>query len=149
MSDLYAAIKEAQLAARKLRDAAIVNPLTTLMGDIGTLAKNANRAVTDADVVGKLKTFRDNVNQTIDQVADEATKQVLQAEKALYEKFLPTQMNEQELTAAIKAIIADVQGANPVDYKVKISDVMPRLKEKHAGLYDGAMASFIIKVQLL
>ena len=136
MSLLHKAIQDAQLAARKARDAAVVNPLTTLLGDLGTLAKNAQRQLTDADVI------------TIDQVADEATKQVLAAEKALYEKYLPKQMSEQELTAAIKSIIADVQGSNPVDYKVTIKDVMPRLVVEHGGEYDGKLASFIIKAQL-
>ena len=148
MSLLHKAIQDAQLAARKARDAAVVNPLTTLLGDLGTLAKNAQRQLTDADVIGKLKSFRDNVEITIDQVADEATKQVLAAEKALYEKYLPKQMSEQELTAAIKSIIADVQGSNPVDYKVTIKDVMPRLVVEHGGEYDGKLASFIIKAQL-
>jgi uncharacterized protein YqeY len=149
MSDLFNAIKDAQLAARKLKDAAVAGPLTTLMGEIGTLAKNANRAVVDADVIGKLKTFRDNVNETIDKVTDDATKELLKAEAALYEKFLPTQMNEQQLTAEIKSIIADVQGANPVGYKVTIKDVMPRLQAAHGGKYDGKMASFLIKAHLL
>jgi hypothetical protein len=57
----------------------------------------------------------------------------------LVDMFLPTQMNEQELTAAIKSIIADVQGSNVVGYKVTIKDVMPRLQAEHAGKFDGKM----------
>jgi hypothetical protein len=65
-------------------------------------------------------------------------------EIAIIESFLPKQMNEEEITAAAKAAIADTGAAGVKD----MGKVMALLRERHAGIMDMASAGAIVK-QLL
>src|SRR5712691_9669109 len=67
-----------------------------------------------------------------------------EAEIAVIESFLPTQMSDQEIAAAAKAAIAEVGAAGLKD----IGRVMAALRERHAGVMDMAKAGAVVK-QLL
>ena len=59
------------------------------------------------------------------------------AEVAVIEDFLPRQMDEDELAAAIDAIVAETGAASVKD----MGRVMALLKERHAGELDMSKAS--------
>lgn len=60
------------------------------------------------------------------------------AEKAVLEKYLPAQMDGAALEAALRSIAAELGST-------QIGPLMAKLKERHAGQYDGKLASEIAK----
>jgi len=66
------------------------------------------------------------------------------AEVAVIEGFLPAQMSDAELGAAIDAIVAETGAASIKD----MGRVMALVKERHAGALDMARASAAVKVRL-
>jgi len=65
-------------------------------------------------------------------------------EIAIIEKFLPKQMGEAEITAAVKAAIAATGAGGIKD----MGKVMPVLKGSHAGPMDFAKAGAVVKKEL-
>jgi len=66
------------------------------------------------------------------------------SEITVIEDFLPTQLSEEETTAAIEAIKAEI-GAESVKDMGKVMDV---LKERHASSLDMSKASALVKAAL-
>ena len=67
-----------------------------------------------------------------------------QAEIAIIEQFLPQQMNEDEIAAAVDAAI-EKAGANCIKDMGKVMGV---LKSDHAGQMDFGKASGVVKAKL-
>ena len=67
-----------------------------------------------------------------------------QAELAVIEGFLPSQLSEAETTAAIEAIKAEVGAASVKD----MGKVMALLKERHGTVIDMSKASALVKAAL-
>lgn len=63
------------------------------------------------------------------------------AEVVVIERFLPQQMSDEEATAAIKAIVAEIGASSVKD----MGKVMATLKERHAGQIDMSKASGLVK----
>lgn len=66
------------------------------------------------------------------------------AEMAVIEAFLPKQMSEDELAAAIEAIVAETGASSVKD----MGRVMALMKERHAGQLDMGKASQAVKARL-
>jgi uncharacterized protein YqeY len=66
------------------------------------------------------------------------------AEVAVIETFLPRQLDEAELTAAVDAIVAETGAASVKD----MGRVMALLRERHAGEVDMGKASAAVKARL-
>ncbi|MEA3030328.1 MAG: uncharacterized protein QOG13_1653 [Sphingomonadales bacterium] len=66
------------------------------------------------------------------------------AEVAVIEDFLPRQMDEAELAAAVDAIVAETGAASVKD----MGRVMALVKERHAGALDMSKASQAVKARL-
>lgn len=62
-------------------------------------------------------------------------------EIAIIERFLPAQMSEADIEAAVKAIVAEIGAASLKD----IGRTMAALKDRFAGTMDFAKASAIVK----
>jgi uncharacterized protein YqeY len=60
------------------------------------------------------------------------------AEKAILDAYLPAQMDAAALEAAIRAIAGELGGT-------QIGPVMAELRKRHAGQFDGKLASELIK----
>jgi uncharacterized protein YqeY len=65
-------------------------------------------------------------------------------EIAVIESFLPQQMGDQEIAAAVKAAIAETGAAGIKD----MGKVMGVLRERHAGVIDMGRAGAVVKQQL-
>jgi len=95
----------------------------------------------EADVAGII---RKEVSKRVEAIefARKASRQDLvdknEAEKMLLEAYLPQQMSPEQLESAIQAI------ATEIDNK-QIGPIMAKLRERHAGLFDGKLASEIIR----
>jgi uncharacterized protein YqeY len=121
-------IKADQLAARKERRALAAALLTTLLGEVGIVAKNAGRTdATDEEVIATVKKFIKN-NESIPDGARNVTSH--DAELHTLEEYLPKQLTRDELVA----IKATGTFANKGEW-------MKHLKENYAGRYDGKLAS--------
>lgn len=66
------------------------------------------------------------------------------AEVAVIEEFLPKQMSDEELGAAVDAIIAETGASSVKD----MGRVMALVKERHAGAVDMSKASQAVKAKL-
>lgn len=137
---LVTQIAKRALELRKAKDPQ-ASVLTTLKGEIETKEKTFKpaRAMTDDEVIAVIKANLKKVAENIEIYSDRGIADKLaaaEAEKELLECFLPRQMTEVELTEFANAKIKD--GAN-------MGQVMAALKAEKAGLYDGKLASQIVK----
>lgn len=67
-----------------------------------------------------------------------------QAEIAIIEEYLPKQMSEDEVTAAVSAVVQEIGAAGLKD----MGRTMAALKERYAGQMDFGKASGIVKANL-
>jgi len=130
------------LEARKAR-LATVGPLSALVGAVETKEKTfvPQRAATDAEVVAVIKTFINGLDETMQKLRNASTPDqeridAVTAERAMFDAYMPQQMDEQ----AIRAFIAPRVAAGEV-----MGLIMGALKSERGGQYDGAMASRIVK----
>jgi len=66
------------------------------------------------------------------------------AEVAVIEEFLPAQMDEEAMKAAIDAVVAEIGASSLKD----MGRVMAAVKERHAGAMDMSKASGLVKARL-
>jgi uncharacterized protein len=118
---VQAKIKDADIAARPSREA-ISEP--ELLDLLAKLVKQRRESITLYTQGGRA-----------DLVAQET------AEIAILEEFLPKQMDEAGITAAITSVIKDTGAASVKD----MGKVMASMKEKYAGQMDFAKASAMVK----
>ena len=128
------------LTARKNRQTIATNSLTALVGEAVAVGKNAgNRDSTDEEVIAMVRKFLKNLEETKrNLVAHNKDTSACDEEITVISKYLPQQMSADELRTAVSAIVTEHAGAN-------MGIVMKVLKEKYAGLYDGKIASEIVK----
>jgi uncharacterized protein YqeY len=158
-------IRADQLAARKARDSVAAGLLTTLIGEATSVseeefekaraAAEAARAddgeplsvtvpITDEKVTATITKFLKNAKanrelmKTSFAAGDAVALAKVEREIELLGAYLPRQMTEAELRAAIDGFQQDNPGAS-------IGAVMAFLKANHAGLYDGKLASQLAK----
>lgn len=145
-------IKADQIAARKAKNAVAATLLTTLLGEANMVAKNAQRDLpTDGEVAAVLKKFLDGNAATQEALqkarATDATLERLavavEEQKILegFKSLLPKQLTEDELKAIVREAI--VNGA-----KEDMGALMGVLKKNHEGLYDGKLASAVVRAAL-
>ncbi|MCW3782912.1 GatB/YqeY domain-containing protein [Defluviimonas salinarum] len=133
-------IRADALAARKAK-APEAGVLVTLKGEIDTKTKlfNPAREMTDDEVVAVVKKFLKGIEETIVALEGgrnpDALAKVI-AEKRVLEGLLPAQMTAPDIEAFARARIA--AGAD-------LGAVMAALKAEHSGLYDGKLASGIVR----
>ena len=138
-SDLKAAMKAGEkdkVAVLRLINAAIQSAEIEAKGAI-------DEAGILAVMTKMVKQRRDSIQQYTDGGrADLAEKE--QAEIAIIEQYLPAQMDEAAVAAAIKAAISETGAAGPKD----MGKVMGALKAKYAGQMDFQKASAAVKAAL-
>ena len=136
-------IKGAQLIARKSKATLAAALLTTLIGEAEMIGKNAgNRETTDAEVVAVIKKFIKNIDETLEALKFSSDGRVQDAnlEKRILETFLPKQLSEDELRKIVEDIKSEINATQK-----DMGKVMGLLKARHDGLYDGKLASTLVK----
>lgn len=124
-------VKAARMTAMKARDAAARSILTTLLGELESIAKRDQAGVSDDMVIRTCKKFIVGNLETI-KLGGDADK--LEAENVILRGFIPKQLTSDELRAIIVAMNA-----------TNIGKIMQQLKAAHDGEYDGKMASSIAR----
>jgi len=127
-------IKEDMITAKKLGHKNKGSLLNTLYAEASAIGKNnGNRATTDAEVIAVIKKFLKNLEETLKSIP--LTKQGPFLEEVdILNQYLPKQLSKEELTDIIKALDTKNMG-----------DIMKHLKDNYMGLYDGKVASEIVK----
>jgi uncharacterized protein YqeY len=146
---LRARLSESLKAAMKAHDAPAVSTLRMVLSslknrDIAARDKGNTSGIDDAEInqmlQGMIKQRRESIalyeqGKRPELAAREA------AEIAIIEGFLPKQLSDAELDAAVAAAIAATGAASAKD----MGRVMAALREKHAGQMDFAKASSAAK----
>lgn len=146
--DLQKALKESMLA----HDAATTSAVRLIIAgqkekDVEARGKGAKEA-TDAELMAMMQTMIKQRNESIKMYLDGNRPELADKEKAeiaVIERFLPKQMNEAEMTAAIKAVIDETGAASMKD----MGKVMGALKAKYAGQLDMGKANAVIKAIIM
>lgn len=136
-------IKSDRTAAMKAKDSAKLTFLTTLYSEIAMFGKsNGNRDTTDAEAVKIIQKFVKGAEETIvicEKTGRDTTKSKF--ELGILAEYMPKQMTEAEVKAAVDAIVASVEVKD-------MKSVMAELKARHGGQYDGKIASAIVKAAI-
>jgi len=140
-------IRKDMLQARKNKDYRLLTILSTFVSEAEKIGKdNGNRASTDSEVISVLKKFINNINENIriSKNINQEEKKGYEFEVSVLEKYLPKQLSDEKLLEEIDNIISQLVDVNPK----MIGKVMAELKSRHGGLYDGKIASQLIKDKL-
>ncbi len=145
--DLQKALKESMLA----HDAATTGAVRLIIAgmkekDVEARGKGAKEA-SETELMSMMQTMIKQRNDSIKMYVDGKRQDLADKEMAeikVIERFLPKQMNEQEIEAAVKTIIAATGASSMKD----MGKVMGALKSQYAGQLDMGKANGIIKVLL-
>lgn len=146
---LRARLSEALKTAMKAHDGRAVSTLRMMLStlknrDIAARDKGNTSGIDDAEIAsmlqGMVKQRRESIALYEQGNRPELAKQEAE-EIAVIEGFLPQQLSDAELDAAVRAAIAATGAAGAKD----MGRVMAALREKHAGQMDFAKASAAAK----
>ena len=142
--NLQKALKESMLAKDTQRVSAVRLIIAGMKEkDVDARGKGQKEA-SEADLMAMMQTMikqrRDSIEMYLKgNRQDLADKE--QAEINVIETFLPKQMNEEEMLAAVKAVVAETGASSMKD----MGKIMGVLKTKYAGQMDMGKVSGIIK----
>ena len=134
-------------AAMKAHDTVTLEVLRTLHSDIKNVAINAKKDVTDEvvlDVLGKSIKQRNESIEMLRKGGREESAQEEEKTLAVYQKYLPKQLTEDEVKALIEEIKAQVGAQGPKD----MGKIMKELSPKTKGRFDGRRVSDLVKAAL-
>ena len=134
-------------AAMKAHDSVTLEVLRTLRADIKNVAINAKKDVTDDIVLDVLAKSIKQRNESIEMLRKGGREENAQEEEktlAVYQKYLPKQLSEDEVKALIEEIKAQVGAQGPKD----MGKIMKELTPKTKGRFDGRRVSDLVKEAL-
>ena len=134
-------------AAMKAHDSVTLEVLRTLHSDIKNVAINAKKDVTDDIVIDVLAKSIKQRNESIEMLRKGGREENAQEEEktlAVYQKYLPKQLSEDEVKALIEEIKAQVGAQGPKD----MGKIMKELTPKTKGRFDGRRVSDLVKAAL-
>jgi len=145
---IAAEIKSQHLALRRAREDQIaIDLLTLLVSDIGNLAKEKRREITDEETVMVIRRLLKGITETLKFLENqERSKKNYDAwkradyEKTILESFLPKQLSEYDLRNGIQVIITDLN-PGPKD----MGKVMGEIKKRYGTSVNMQIASEIVK----
>ena len=112
--------------------------------DIDARTKGNMNGIDDNAIMSLLQTMVKQRRESIDMYTKGGRNDLVAAEQAeldIIQSFLPKQMSDEEMKAAIQAVVAEVGATSIKD----MGKVMGALKTKYAGQMDMGKASGIIK----
>jgi len=145
---LEAKVMEEIKTAMRAKDEAALRTLRAIKAAI-LLEKTSGSGVniTEADELKMLQKMAKQRRDSLDIFTQQNREDLAAKEReelAIIERFLPQQLNPEELQAELKAIIAEIGASSPAD----MGKVMGVASKKLAGRADGKMISETVK-QLL
>ena len=145
-------LSDALKTAMKGKDAPTVSTLRLIMAalkdrDIAARGKGNKDGIPEEEILGLLQSMIKQRRDSIALYEKDGRMELAQQEAeeiAIIEEYLPQQMSDDDIAAAIDAVIEDAGAATLKD----MGKVMAGLKEKHAGSMDFSMASAMVKERL-
>jgi uncharacterized protein YqeY len=142
-------VAEALKTAMKEKDALVVSTVRMMMAklkeqDIEARAKGNTDGIGESEIQqmlqGMIKQRRESI-VLYDKGGRPELAEKERGEIAIIERFLPTQLSDEALEAAVKEIIAATGAQGMKD----MGRTMTALRERYAGQIDGAKASQVVK----
>jgi len=140
-------IKSDSLIARKARQTDTATLLTTLYSEASMIGKNlGNRESTDQEVLQVIEKFVKNANE-VKEILLKNNKDAgnVISEIIVLSKYLPQKMSREELENVVRDIIEALKDVNS---EVQMGKIMSVLKNSYGGIYDGKLASEIVRKEL-
>ena len=146
---LRQALADRLKVAMKARDARTVSTVRLILAalkerDVAARGEGNAEGLADPDIArllqGMIKQRRESIALYEQGKRADLAQQEIE-EIAVIESFLPRQMNEDEIVAAARAVIAEIGAAGIRD----MGNVMTALRERHAGVMDFSRAGPIVK----
>ena len=147
MADMYDRLTADMKAAMKARDMGAVNTIRGVIAKVKDLTVNAGKEITDDAVMGVLAKAVKQRDESIAQFEAAGRAELAASEKTerdLLKKYLPAQLSEEEVAAAVKAVIAELGAASKKDMGRVMKETMARLK----GQADGKLVSKLVGAAL-
>ena len=139
-------LKEAMKAGDKRR-VATIRMITAALKDRDIEARGAGKTISDDDILALLQKMVKSRQESAE-IYEKAGREDLSTQEreeiAIISEFLPKQMSDEEVTAAIKAAMAETGAAGIKD----MGKVIAALKGKYTGQMDFAKASASVKAML-
>lgn len=137
-------LKADQLQARKNRDTVKAALLSTLIGDIEKISKDAsNNSVDDGRIVKVTQKFITNAKEVMSLSPEgSAGRMKAAAEIAILEDYVPKAIDEATVELAVLRI------KTTLGPSANMGSVMKALKEEFGAALDGKMASAVVKKAL-
>ena len=139
-------MKEAMKAGDKRR-LATVRMIQAALKDKDIEARGAGKTVSDDEILSLLQKMVKSRQESADIYAKAGRPELEQQEReeiAIITEFLPKQMSDDEMKAAIDAAVAETSAASMKD----MGKVVAALKAKYTGQMDFAKASGLVKARL-
>lgn len=137
----YQELKDQIKDAMRAKDKVRLSILRQVHGELKNIEVNERREVTDADVDAMLKRVikqtRETHEASVRAGTDQERTETLAAQVAMLEELLPHQVEGEELTALIEAVLAET-GATE---KRQMGQVMGALTARTGGNFDKAAAA--------
>ena len=142
--DLQNALKTAMLAKDSVTTSAVRMIIAGMKEkDVDARGKGKEKA-TDEELMSMMQTMIKQRNDSIKMYVDGNRPELAEKERteiAIIERFLPKQMDDSEVEAVVRALIAETGAASMKD----MGKVMGALKAKYAGQLDFGKANGIVK----
>jgi uncharacterized protein YqeY len=124
------------VTAMKTKDTTTLNTLRVLKGEIQRAEQSPNGKVelSDGDIIKLIKKSIDGINETGGN----------QDEVLVLEKYMPKQMNLDDVISLVKILIDENNYNSPKD----MGKIMAHFSQNFAGQYDGKLLSEIVKKEL-
>ncbi len=145
--EIKKALTDSMKAGDKQRTAALRLVQSSLKNRDIELRGTANPPEDDVLVTEVLQKMIKQRRESIEMYRKGAREELAEAEAAeiaVIEDFLPKQMSEEEMAAAIGRVVEETGASSPRD----MGRVMAVLKERHAGELDMSKASALVKARL-
>ena len=145
-------LSDALKIAMKEKDERSVSTIRLILAalkdrDIAARGKGGKEGIPDDEILGLLQSMIKQRRDSIALYEKGGRMELAQQEAeeiAIIEEFLPAQMSDDDIAAAIAAVIDEAEDATLKD----MGKVMSGLKEKHAGSMDFSKASAMVKERL-
>ncbi len=145
-------LSDALKTAMKGKETLTVSTLRLIMAaikdrDIAARGKGNKDGVSEDELLGLLQSMIKQRRESISLYEKGARMELAQQEAeeiAIIEEFLPAQMSDEDIAAAIAAVIADAGAESLKD----MGKTMAALKDKYAGTMDFSKASAMVKERL-
>ena len=146
-SAMYDRLMDDMKTAMKAHDMSAVNTLRGVIAKVKDLTVNAGKEIDDDTALAVIAKAVKQREESIAQFTSAGRAELAENEKqemATLVKYLPKQLSEDEVSAVVKAVIAETGAASKKDMGRVMKDVMARVK----GQADGKLVSKLVGAAL-